>query len=127
MKTSTALLIFSIYGIVTGLLLLFHSAGSLHDYGVANVDFYHVAILQYLGITDIGFGILGVLIRNSPDAKAIKGYWYVGAFVTLGSFLKGTYDFFVLGLSASNFFWIDMSVRGVVGLVCLYFAFKKSN
>ncbi|MFN8357948.1 MAG: hypothetical protein U0Y10_26035 [Spirosomataceae bacterium] len=75
MKTSTALLIFSIYVIIVGAMLLFHSAGSLHDYGVANVDVYHVAILQYLGITDIGFGILCVLIRNSPDTNAIKSYW----------------------------------------------------
>lgn len=125
MKTSTALLIFSIYGILTGLLLLFRAAGSLHDYGVANVDAYHIATVQYLGITDISLGMLGVLIRNSPDANAIKSYWYVGAFVTLASVLKGAYDFFGLDIPASNFFWIDMSVRGVVGLACLYFAFKK--
>ncbi len=127
MKTSTALLIFSIYGIIVGAVLLFHAAGSLHDYGTPNVDAYHVAILQYLGIADIGLGMMGVIIRNSPDANAIKGYWYVGAFVTLGAVLKGAYDIAALGLTASDFFYADMTVRSFVGLACLYFAFKKTN
>ena len=124
MKTSTALLIFSIYGIIVGTMLLFHAAGSLHDYGTPNVDAYHVAILQYLGIADIGLGMMGVIIRNSPDANAIKGYWYVGSFVTLGAVLKGAYDIAALGMTASDFFYVDMAIRGVVGLACLYFGFK---
>ena len=124
MKTSTALLIFGIYGILTGLLLLFRAAGSLHDYGTPNADAYHVSIVQFLGITNIGLGALAVMLRKS-DTKAIKGYWMVGAFVTLGSALKSVYDIAVVGLVASDFFYVDMAVRGFVGLVCVYYAFKK--
>lgn len=125
MKTSTALLVFGIYSIITGAMMLFNAAGALHDYGLTTIDAYHIAILQYLGITDIGFGILGVRIRNSPDANSTQSYLLASAFLALASVLKGAYDFFGLGIPASNFFWVDMSVRGVVGLACLYFAFKK--
>lgn len=126
MKSSTALLIFSIYGILTGLLLLFRAAGSLHDYGTPNADAYHVSIVQFLGITDLGLGLLGVLLRKS-DANAIKSFWIAGAFVTLGSVLKSVYDIAVVGLMASEFFYADMAVRGCVGLVCVYYAFRSSR
>jgi hypothetical protein len=124
MKTTTALLIFGIYGILTGLLLLFRAAGSLQDYGTPNADAYHIAIVQFLGITDIGLGLLGVMLRKS-DANTIKSYWTAGAFVTLGSVLKSVYDIAVVGLVASDFFYIDMTIRGLVGLVCVYYALKK--
>ncbi len=127
MKTSYFLIFLAIYGFITGSMMLFDGAGALQSYGVQTIDQYHIATIQYLGITNIGLGLLTFLLKNSSDSNVIRSIFIVTAFATIFSFLKGCYDFFLLHIPASNFFWIDMTFRLLVGLVAVYFALKTSK
>jgi hypothetical protein len=123
MKTSYFLTFLAIYGLITGGMMLFDGAGALKNYGVQPIDQYHIATIQYLGITNIGLALLTLLLRNSGDT-VIRSIFMVTAFDTIFSFLKGCYDVFLLSVPSNNFFWIDMSFRLLVGLVCVYFLFR---
>jgi len=127
MKTSYFLLFLVIYGFLTGVMMLFNAASTLQDYGVPNPDQYHIATIQYLGITNIGLALTTFLLKNSSDNNVIRTIFIITAFDTIISCLKGGYDAFLLGIPANNFFWIDMSFRFFVGLVAVYYAFRSSR
>ena len=127
MKTSNFITFLAIYGFIVGGMMLFNPAGSLQNYGVQPIDQYHIATLQYLGISNIGLAMVSFLFRKSSDPFAIRNVLLVTAFVTIFSFLKGCYDVLLLNVPSNNFFWIDMSFRLLVGIVSLYFAFRKEE
>ncbi len=127
MKTSNFLTFLSIYGFIVGGMMLFNAVGSLQNYGVQPIDQYHLVILQYLGITNIGSALIAFLFRNSSDPYAFRNIVMVTAFTCIASFLKACYDIFLLHVPSNTFFWVDMSFRLLVGFVCLYFAFKKEE
>jgi hypothetical protein len=108
-------------------MMLFDGAGSLKNYGVQPIDQYHIATIQYLGITNIGLALTTFLLRKSNDKNVIRSIVVVTAFDTIFSFLKGCYDVFLLHIPANNFFWIDMTFRLLVGLVAVYFVFKPDT
>ena len=127
MKTSNFITFLGIYGFIVGGMMLFNPAGSLQNYGVQPIDQYHIATLQYLGISNIGLALVSFLFRNSSDPFAIRNVLLVTAFVTIVSFPKACYDIFLLNVPSNTFFWVDMSFRLLAGFVCLYFAFRKQE
>lgn len=124
MKTSTFLLILAIYGFLTGGMMLFNATGSLHDYGVAQADMYHKVIFQYLGISNLGMALIVFLCRNSSDTEGIYKILIGYGAIALGGVFLGCFNVFVMRLPASNFFYIDMCMRLVEGLACIYFALR---
>lgn len=127
MKTSNFLTSLAIYGFITGAMMLFNANGALQNYGVQPIDQYHIAILQYLGITNIGLALVTFLSRNSSEYVVSQNILIVTAFTCISSFLKACYDIFLLHVSSNTFFWVDASFRLLVGFICLYFAFKTSE
>lgn len=127
MKTSNTLLFLAIYGIITGAMMLFNGSGSLESYGVKPIDQYHIATIQYLGISNISMGILSFLLRNEQSIKVSQTILLTTAITTIGSFLKGYYDVFLLQVPSNTFFWVDMTFRLLVGLVCVYLYYKNSK
>ena len=127
MKTSNFLTFLAVYGFITGGMMLFNAAGSLQNYGVQPIDQYHLVILQYLGIANIGSALIVYLFRNSGDLLTVRNILLVTAFNTFASFLKACYDVFLLHVPSNNFFWVDASFRLLVGFVCLYFVFRKEE
>lgn len=127
MKTSNYLLFLAIYGGITGILMLFTSANTLKMYGVP-ADQYHIAIIQYLGISNFCLALITYLFRNDTQIKNIQNILLVSALVHIASTLKGCYDFFFLNIPVNNsFFWTDAIFRLVVGLVTVYIYFKISK
>ncbi|WP_435357826.1 hypothetical protein [Emticicia sp. SJ17W-69] len=120
MKTSNFLLFLAIYGILTGCMMLFNAGGSLINYGVQPIDHYHISIIQYVGISNITMGFLSFLLRNE-QSKVSQAILLTTSITTVGSFLKGCYDVYIVNLPSNTFFWIDMSFRLLVGLVCLFY------
>ena len=127
MKTSNFLTFLAIYGFIAGGMMLFNPAGSLQNYGVQPIDQYHIATLQYLGIANIGLALVSFLFRNSSDTFTFRNIMIVTAFISIASFLKACYDIFLLHVPSNTFFWVDMSFRLLVGIVCLYFVFRKEE
>jgi hypothetical protein len=128
MKTSYFLIFLAIYGFITGGMLLFNPSGSLENFGITNSDKYHIVIIQYLGIADIGLSIILLLFRNSSDNHSIRNILIGSAFILIANVLKGLYDvFFVLQIPANTYFWVDYSFTLLVGFACIYFAFKKNE
>ena len=127
MKTSNFLTFLAVYGFITGAMMLFNAAGSLQNYGVQPIDQYHLIILQYLGISNISLALVIFLFRNSSDPFAFRNIVMATAFTTISSFLKACYDIFLLHVPSNTFFWVDMSFRLLVGIVALYFAFRREE
>lgn len=127
MKTSNFLLFLAIYGILTGCMMLFNGRGSLENYGVNPIDQYHIATIQYLGISNITMGILSFLLRNEQSPKVAQTILLTSAITTIGSFLKGFHDVFLLQIPSNNFFWVDMTFRLLVGFVCVFLYYKNSK
>ena len=127
MKTSNFLTFLSIYGFIVGGMMLFNAAGSLQNYDVKPIDQYHIVIMQYLGVVNIGLTLIFFLFRKSNDPLTIRNILLPAALLNIVSFLKACYDIFLLHVPSNTFFWVDMSFRLLVGLTCLYFAFKKEE
>ena len=127
MKTSNFLTVLAIYGFITGGMMLFNATGSLQNYGVQPIDQYHLVILQYLGITNIGLALLIFLSRNLSQSTVARNILITTAFTSISSFLKACYDIFLLNVPSNTFFWFDMSFRLLVGFACLYLAFRNEG
>ncbi|MCP9769211.1 hypothetical protein EGI22_14935 [Lacihabitans sp. LS3-19] len=127
MKTSNYLLFLAIYGGITGILMLFNATGTLKMYGVVPADQFHVAIFQYLGISNFCLALLTFLFRNETQVKNIKNLLLVTIIVHISSTLKGCYDIFLQDIPGNNFFWTDAIFRLVVGLVTLVVYFNISK
>lgn len=128
MKTSYFLIFLAIYGFITGGMLLFNPSGSLENFGLTASDKYHIVIIQYLGVVDIGLSIILLLFRNSNDSQSIRNILIGSAFILISNVLKGLYDvFLVLRIPANTFFWVDYSFTLLVGFACIYFAFRSNE
>ena len=127
MKTSYFLIFLALYGFITGRMLLFNSSGSLENFGIDTSDKYHIVIIQYLGVADIGLSIILFLSRNSTDKLSIRNILIGSAFILIGNVLKGLYDVYVVHIPANTYFWVDYSFTLLVGFACLYFAFKTTE
>jgi hypothetical protein len=127
MKNKTFLLIMSIYGLLLGGIMLFNASGTMRDYGIQNIDSYHISIFQYLGLSDIGFSFVGLLIYKNGESASIRAMLFALVFVAISAVLKGYYDVFVVGLPSTTYFWIDSTLRLMIGLVSLYFAMRKEK
>jgi hypothetical protein len=127
MKTSNFLTFLAIYGFIAGGMMLFNATGSLQNYGVQPIDQYHIVILQYLGIANIGMALVTFLSRNSSESTIAHTIFIATAFTCISSFLKACYDIFLLNVPSNTFFWIDMSFRLLVGFACIYFAFRTDK
>jgi hypothetical protein len=127
MKTSYFLIFLAIYGFITGGMLLFNPSGSLGNFGITSSDKYHIVIIQYLGVVDIGLSIILLLFRNSNDNHSIRNLLIGSAFILIGNVLKGLYDVFFIHIPANTYFWVDYSFTLLVGFACIYFAFKKEG
>jgi hypothetical protein len=127
MKTSYFLIFLAIYGFITGGMLLFSPSGSLENFGITSSDKYHIVILQYLGIADIGLSIILLLSRNSIDKLSIRNILIGSAFILIGNVLKGLYDVYLVHIPANTYFWVDYSFTLLVGFACIYFAFKDKE
>jgi hypothetical protein len=127
MKTSNFLNSSAIYGFIGGGMMLFNTTGSLQNYGVQPIDQYHIVILQYLRVVNIGLSLVFLLSRNSNDPLAIRNILLPAALLNISSFLKACYDIFLLNVPSNTFFGVDMSFRLLVGFACLHFAFKKEE
>jgi hypothetical protein len=127
MKTSYFLIFLAIYGFITGSMLLFNPSGSLENFGMTSSDKYHIVIIQYLGVFDIGLSIILLLFRNSSDRLSIRNILIGLAFILIGNVLKGLYDVYLVHIPANTYFWVDYAFTLLVGFACLYFAFKKNE
>jgi hypothetical protein len=127
MKTSYFLIFLAIYGFITGGMLLFNPSGSLENFGMTTSDKYHIVIIQYLGIVDIGLSIILLLFRNSSDNLSIRNILIGSAFILISNVLKGLYDVFLVHIPANTYFWVDYSFTLLVGFACIYFAFKQNE
>jgi hypothetical protein len=125
MKTSYFLIFLALYGFFTGGMLLFNPSGSLENFGITSSDKYHIVILQYLGIADIGLSIILLLSRNSIDSHSLRNILLGMAFILIGNVLKGLYDVFFIHIPANTYFWVDYAFTLLVGFACIYFAFRK--
>lgn len=126
MKTSNFLLFLAIYGGITGALMLFDGKGSLESYGVTP-DQYHIATIQYLGISNLALAILIFFIRKEISQKVMKTILMLSAIEMIGSSLKGFYDVEILLIPGNTFFWADAIFRALVGCISLFVAFKIST
>ena len=127
MKTSTFLLILAIYGFLSGGMMLFNSSGSLQDYGLPQVDKYHEILFQYLGISNLGMALIVFLCRNSSNSEDIYKILIGYGSIALGGVLLGSYKVIFKGLPANTFYFVDICMRFLEGLACMFFARKVSK
>lgn len=127
MKNKTFILILAIYGLLLGGMMLFNATGTLQGFGLPNPDQSHIALIQYLGQTNIGLVVLAFLIRNTKEPSTIKSIFLAFAFIAFTAELLGCYHIFIVKIATSTFSWVDTSIRLFMGFTSLYFAFRKNE
>jgi hypothetical protein len=127
MKNKTFILLLAMYGLLFGGMMLFNATATLQGFGLANPDHVHIALIQYLGQTNIGLAVIAFLIRNTKDESAMKSFFLAFAFIAFTAELKGFYDIFIVKIATSSFSWIDTGIRLIIGFACLYFAMRKEK
>lgn len=127
MSRSLFLLIAGIYSALLGLMMLFMAEPSLKNYGLPTVDLAHISIMQYMGLANLGFGVLSLLNRNVPNSAALRNGLLALCIVVLGGVLKGIYDIVILHPPMSGFFIGDTVLRLALGLGCLYFYNRETK
>jgi hypothetical protein len=127
MKNKTFILILAIYGLLFGGMMLFNATATLQGFGLANPDEAHIALIQYLGQTNIGLAVLAFVIRNTKEPATVKSIFLAFAFIAFTAELIGFYHIFIVKLATSSFSWVDTTIRLTMGIACLYFAFRKEK
>lgn len=127
MSRSLFLLLAGIYGFFLAIPMLFFTESSLLNYGVPKVDLDHIAIMQYLGISNAMIGLLFLLNRNQPNSYSLCTVLLLGALNPLVGVVAGVYHVMVLNVPFSTFFVADTLFRLALGLAFLYYYNRESK
>jgi hypothetical protein len=121
MSRSLFLLIVGGYNALLGLSMIFLAEPSLNSYGVPTVDLAHISVMQYLGVSTGGIGLLAFLNRNAPNSVSLRNALLMLAVTGFGGIAKGLYDIFVLHPPMSAFFVGDTVFRLALSIGFVYF------
>ena len=121
MSRSLFLLIVGGYNALLGLSMIFLAGPSLNSYGVPTVDLAHISVMQYLGVSTGGIGLLAFLNRNAPNSVSLRNVLLMLAVTGFAGIAKGLYDVFVLHPPMSAFFIGDTIFRLALSVGFVYF------
>lgn len=121
MSRALFLLITGIYNALLALSMIFMAGESLKIYGVPAVDLAHISVMQYLGVSTGGIGLLAFLNRNAPNSVSLRNALLVLAVTGFAGIVKGLYDIFVLHPPMSAFFIGDTVFRLALSIGFVYF------
>ena len=121
MSRSLFLLIVGCYNVLLGLAMTFLAEPSLKNYGVPSVDLAHISVMQYLGVSTVGIGLLAFLNRNAPNSISLCNTLLMLAVTGFAGIVKGLYDIFVLHPPMSAFFIGDTVFRLALSIGFVYF------
>ncbi|MBC8153684.1 MAG: hypothetical protein H7Z72_12305 [Bacteroidetes bacterium] len=127
MSRSLFLLITGIYTTLLSLSMVFATEMSLISYGTPQVDLSHVSIMQFLGVSSMGLGLLALLNRHAPNSAALRNTLLALAVTTLAGIVLGIYHVYLLHVPFSTFFVVDSLFRLVLGLGYLYFYNRETR
>lgn len=124
MSRPTFILLLSLYGLLLSLGMIFASEALLRGYGTPTTDLLHVALFQFLGISNLGVSVIGLLIRNAESSLGLRAFLTGQAVTILGGVAAGVYHVTVLGLPNSTFFTVDSLWRLALGLGTVYYLMR---
>lgn len=127
MSRSLFLLITGIYTTLLSLSMVFATEMSLISYGTPQVDLSHISIMQFLGVSNIGLGLLALLNRHAPNSVALRNTLLALAVTTLAGIVLGIYHVYLLHVPFSTFFVVDSLFRLALGLGYLYFYNRETR
>ena len=127
MSRSLFLLITGIYTALLSLSMVFATEMALISYGTPQVDLSHISIMQFLGVSNIGLGLLALLNRHTPNSVALRNTLLALAVTMLAGIVLGIYHVYLLDVPFSTFFVVDSLFRLALGLGYLYFYNRETK
>ena len=127
MSRSLFLLITGIYTALLSLSMVFATEMSLISYGTPQVDLSHISIMQFLGVSSMGLGLLALLNRRAPNSVALCNTRLALAVTMLAGIVLGIYHVYLLDVPFSTFFVVDSLFRLALGLGYLYFYDRETK
>lgn len=121
MNRSRFLLLAGSYGVILAVTMLFFTESSLLNYGVPKVDVDHIAIMQFLGLSNGALALMLLLNRNQPSSYPLRTLLLAQAIDILAGIGVSVYHILVLHVPFSPFFVADSLFRLAMGLGALYY------
>jgi hypothetical protein len=125
MKRSLFLLISGIIGLLFGSMFLFTSSSAAEGFGISPTP-QTLMLLRAMGEAIFAMGVMGILVRNAGDSKALKA---ILIFNVIYHGLALVNDFYCLQLGIIDFTKTlpAIIVHLFIGIGSLYFALKIKN
>ncbi|MBC7891380.1 MAG: hypothetical protein H7Y12_04130 [Sphingobacteriaceae bacterium] len=124
MSRSTFILVVSLYGLLLSLGMLFAPEPLLQGYGNPVKDTLHVVLFQFLGMSNLGVAIIGLLIRNAEPSLGLRAFLTGQAVTLVGGVALGVYHVTMMGVPNSTFFTVDSLWRLALGLGMVYYLMR---
>ena len=121
MNRSRFLLLAGSYGFILAVTMLFFTESSLLNYGVPKVDVDHIAIMQFLGLSNAALGLMTLLNRDQPNSYTFRTLLLMQGGSILAGIVVSVYHVLVLHVPFSTFFVADSLFRLALGLGFLYY------
>lgn len=124
MSRSTFILLASLYGLLLSVGMLFAPEALLQTYGNPVKDTLHIVLFQFLGMSNLAVGIIGLLVRNAEPSLGLRAYLTGSAVNIIGGVALGVYHVTMLGIPNSTFFTVDSLWRLALGLGMMYYLMR---
>ncbi len=125
MTRKTFILIVTIYGFLLAISMLFLPADAVKYFGGNPDNLQETGLMQYLGMSNLGFNIIGLQMRKSADSQLVKAYFLALAVVTFGALGIALFGVFAKGLPIHSTAYFDWSLWAILGIGALYFWNKE--
>ncbi len=127
MNRQTLIIIFTIYGLLLGLALVFAPSEVMKGYGYASIDSLHTDLSIHLGLMDIILAVYLFINRKSENKELLDTLLWIGFWVLLTAQLYDAYAVFTnTSLDVPSSAYISIGF-GLVLSAVLGFYLKKNK
>lgn len=127
MSRSLFLLLAGIYGLVLTIEMVFTPELAIRNYGAPEINLYHVAFMQLLGVSAGALALMNFLNRNAPNSYTLRTLLLAQALVLVGGVVLGIYHALVVDVPTNSIFIADSIFRLVLGLGFLYYYNREAQ
>ena len=100
---------------------------AIRNYGAPEINLYHVAFMQLLGVSAGALALMNFLNRNAPNSYPLRTLLLAQALVLVGGVVLGIYHALVVDVPTNSIFIADSIFRLVLGLGFLYYYNREAQ
>ena len=121
MSRSIFLLLAGIYGLLLTISMVFTPELAIRSYGSPETNLYHIALMQFLGLSTGATALMNLLNSNAPNSYTLRTLLLAQALLLVGGVALGIYHAVVVHVPMNSLFIGDSVFRLVLGLGFVYF------